>query len=89
MADLSYLCSRAFREGRKEDALRLLAQVQQPDPHCVHWAAYYGWHDLCQQLVENYNLSPSDGADIFLNGVMYRPLHLACIDGRVEVVNIY
>ena len=84
--DLGELCSCAFRYGRKEDARKLLAQVQQPHPHCVHWAARNGWHDLCQQLVENYNLSPSDEADILGHGVMFRPLHRACIEGSVEVV---
>ena len=79
-------CLRAFQDGRKEDALRLLSKVEQPDPQLVHYAARNGWQDLCQQLVENYNLSPSDEADIDGDGVMYRPLHMACMYGRVEVV---
>ena len=87
MAELRELCLRAFNDGHKEDAQRLLAQVQQPHPQCVHWAAEHGWHDLCRQLVESYRLSPSDEADIFGgHGIMYRPLHLACIAGSVEVV---
>ena len=86
MADLREQCRRAFARGCKEVAWRLLSQIQQPHPHVVHWAAWRGWHDLCQQLVENYNLSPSDEAAIFGGGVMYRPLHLACWHGRVEVV---
>ena len=86
MEDPRKLCRRAFRDGHKEDALRLLAQVQQPDPRCVHWAARHGWEDLCRKLVENYNLSPSNEADIFGDGFMCRPLHRACRFGRVEVV---
>ena len=86
MADLREPCRRAFEDGHKDDALRLLAQVRQPYQDFVHWAAIHGWQDLCQQLVENYNLSPSDGADIFGYGFMRRPLHRACINGRVEVV---
>ena len=86
MADLRELCRRAFARGCKEDACRLLSKIQQPHPYAVHWAAWHGWQDLCQRLVENYNLSPSDEAAIFGGGVMYRPLHLACWHGRVEVV---
>ena len=86
MAGLREQCQRAFEDGRMEDARRLLSQVQRPHPHCVHWAARYGWQDLCRQLVENYNLSPSDEAAIFVGGSMYRPLHMACWEGSVEVV---
>ena len=86
MADLGVLCLRAFEDGHKEDALRLLSKVNQPDPKLVHWSAMNGWQDVCCQLVENYNLSPSYKAAIFGYGVMYMPLHLACEYGRVEVV---
>ena len=86
MEDLRKLCLCAFDDGCKEDALKWLSLLQQPDPHLVHLAARNGWHNLCRQLVESYNLSPSDEAQIFDDGVMYRPLHLACMEGRVEVV---
>ena len=36
------MCLRAFHDGRKEDALRLLAKVEQPDPHLVHFSAMNG-----------------------------------------------
>ena len=81
--------SACISNGRKEDARRLLSQVQQPHPHCVHWAADHGWQDLCRQLVENYNLSPSDEADIFGDGSMYRPLHRACIKAEWKWSSIY
>ena len=80
MADLRELCERAFDDGRKEDALRLLSKVEQPDPYLVNLSARHGWQDVCQQLVENYNLSPSDQIGDL------RPLHVACMHGRVEVV---
>ena len=87
MADLSERCWRAFVDGRKEDALRLLAEVEQPDPHLVHYSAMNGWVDVCRQLVENYNLSPTKEATIPIGDIYYpRPLHLACWHGRVEVV---
>ena len=84
MVDQSWRCLCAFEEGHKEDALRLLSQMQQPDQILIHFAALHGWHDLCEQLVEKYNLSPSDEADIFTG--VYRPLHLACMVGSVELV---
>ena len=46
MADLRDLCLRAFEDGRKEDALRLLSKVEQPDPHLVHYSAMHGWLDV-------------------------------------------
>ena len=84
MADLRELCWRAFRVGHKEDALTLLLKVEQPDSKLVHLSAYRGWKDVCRQLVENYNLSPTDKADVF--GIVWRPLHWACEYNRVEVV---
>ena len=87
MADLSERCRRAFKDGRKEDALRLLAEVEQPDPRLVHYSAINGWVDVCRQLVENYNLSPTKEATIYIGGYYHpRPLQLACVYGRVEVV---
>ena len=87
MADLRDLCLHAFRVGPKEGALRLLSKVEQPDPHLVHFSAMWGWLDVCRQLVENYNLSPTKEATIYIGGIYYfKPLHLACLHGRVEVV---
>ena len=80
MADLRERCWHALREGHKEDALRLLSKIDHPDPHFVDYAAKHGWQDVCRQLVENYNLISSDQIH------WYRPLHLACEYGRVEVV---
>ena len=89
MADLSKQCRRAFYDGRKEDALRLLAEVEQPHPDLIHYSAEWGWLDVCRQLVENYNLNPSNRATIHFGGMFMkfpRPLHVACAHGRVEVV---
>ena len=70
MADLRNRCLRAFEDGRKEDALRLLSKVEQPDPHLVHYSAKHGDGQMsCMQLVENYNLSPSKEATIFIGGI--------------------
>ena len=84
MADLREQCLHAFESGCKENALRLLSEVEQPEPKLVHYAAWNGWQDVCRQLVEDYELSPSAEAAIF--GIIRRPLHWACECGRVEVV---
>ena len=85
MAELREQCWSAFYDGRKEDVLRLLPEVEQPHPDVVHYAATYGWQDVCQQLVENYNLNPSH--ERYIDGYGHRrPLHRACKLGRVEVV---
>ena len=86
MADQRERCLRAFRNGDKENALRLLSTVEQPEPVLVNWSAYWGWPDVCRQLVENYKLSPSDMAHIGGGCFMHRPLLLACGYDRVEVV---
>ena len=88
MEDLTKQCRRAFEFGNKEDVLRLLSEVKQPHPRFVHLSAYHGWQDVCRQLVENYNLSPTDKADIigFRVCIVHSPLHWACMYGRVEVV---
>ena len=88
MADPREQCRCAFVNGRKRDALRLLSEVEQPDPDLVHLSAYCGWEDVCRQLVENYNLNPSPEATIPIIGGIDkpRPLLLACAYGRVEVV---
>ena len=53
-------------------------------------SAMYVWQDVCRQLVENYNLSPSDESHASASlAVFYcarRPLHWACEYGRLEVV---
>ena len=84
MEDLRQQCLRAFHDGHKEDALRLLLKVEQPDPVLIHLSARNGWQELCRQLVEKYDLDPS--CQVINLGYSYRPLHLACEKGRVEVV---
>ena len=84
MEDLSEQCRHVFEEGDKEDALRLLSKMQQPDQSLVHFAVWHGWLDVCQQLVEKYSLSPSDEAEV--HGCVFRPLHWACTWGRTQVV---
>ena len=82
MANQCNRCWGAFYDGNKEDALRLLPKVQKPEQEFVFLEVENGWDDDCQQLVESYHLSPSDRSAF----VEYRPLHLACMSGRVQVV---
>ena len=88
MADVREQCLRAFIHGDKEVAQQLLARV--PDPQTlresynrtlVHRAAIHGWHDICQILVEQHHVNPSDKDDHECS-----PLHCACRNGRAQTV---
>ena len=80
MADVRKQCLRAFFNGQKEVARKLLPTVPHPqslaDPGnwtVVHYAAMHGWHDICQLLVEQYNMCPTD-KDVY----GWSPFHRAC-----------
>ena len=55
-------CLDAFRQGNKEDAVRLLPQIQQPakvrgdrwKPSLLHYAAKHGWLDVVIELATKY-----------------------------------
>ena len=81
--DISEQCLCAFRYCQKEDALRLLPKVQQPHQDLVLYAAKHGWHDILQDLIENYYLSSTDKGVIFSR---HGPLQIACAYNRAEVV---
>ena len=88
MADVAERCLDAFEWGQKEEALRLLPKVHQPQnvksSHgftFIHWAAFRGWHDVCQILVEKYHLNPADK-----NDDEYTPLHFACMEYEAQVM---
>ena len=58
-------CVRAFTEGNKEEAKRLLKQVKQPKllkdedgAGLVHWAAKRGWLDIVKILIEECKCDP-------------------------------
>ena len=63
--ELEKQCYDAFNCGRREEALRLLKQVN--DPHTVksennftilHCAAYHGWLDVVKQLINDHHFDP-------------------------------
>ena len=88
MADISDQCLSAFCAGDKEDAADLLENVEQPqsikddvDATLVHWAAAQGWPDICQTLIDKHHCDPTEK-----DKQGFSPLHMACYDGRAEVV---
>ena len=58
-------CYDAFNYGRRDEALRLLKQIE--DPHTVksnnnftvlHCAAYHGWLDVVEVLINDHQFDP-------------------------------
>ncbi len=66
IASIDHDCLRAFADGNREDAQRLLKQVQQPKllkdekdgAGLVQWAANRGWLDVVKVLIEEYYFDP-------------------------------
>ena len=65
LAELETKCYDAFNCGRRDEALRLLKQVE--DPHTVksnnnftvlHCAAYHGWLDVVEELINDHQFDP-------------------------------
>ena len=93
MADVSEKCLLAFKYGDKNKVIELLPKMQQPQNttfrfldwgSCalVHLAAFHGWDDMCQILVETYHCDPTAK-----NDEQRSPLHLACRYDHVRVVD--
>ena len=89
LAEVEIRCYDAFNHGRRGEALRLLKQVK--DPRTVmsnnkftllHCAAYHGWLDVVQQLVNEHQCDP-DCRDNDGN----TPLSKAKSSRRQQVVN--
>ena len=82
-------CFEAFNYGRKEEALRLLKQIN--DPRTVkdssnftilHCAAYHGWLDVVKELINDHRFDP-DCKDDYGN----TPLSKARSNGKQSVVD--
>ena len=79
-------CLRAFVDGKYDESLSLIDQVEEPhklkdDKYgatLLHWAATNGWLNIVQQLLEKYEFRP------MCNGAT--PLHSASYNGRLDVV---
>ena len=83
-------CLDAFEKGNKEDAVRLLPQIQQPakvtggyytEASLLHHAVRRGWLDVVIELATKYkcNVNCKD-----LNGDT--PLHYAAMDDQLEIM---
>ena len=77
-------CWRAFKNGEKEEAIRLLAFVNNPrrlkdNDHTtiLHWACYHGWIDIVMKLINEYQFHLKY-RDCYNN----TPLHYACSQNR-------
>ena len=89
MTDVEKKCLRAFENGEKEKAARLLTEVEHPQrikdgfgQSLVHFAAKNGWQDICKLSIEHYHCGAADE-----DAGGKRPLHCACAYGQVGVVN--
>ena len=65
LGEVDKKCYDAFNHGRREEALRLLKQIE--DPRTVkskknftllHCAAYHGWLDVVKQLINDHEFDP-------------------------------
>ena len=88
MADLRQQCLDAFYIGQEDVTWKLLPKVHQPQTvkddrnrTLLHFAAWHDWHNLCQILIENYHLNPTEKTK---RGAT--PLHWACLNGSAQVV---
>ena len=81
-------CLRAFENGEKEEAIRLLPVVVNPrrlkdykQRTILHWACYHGWIDIVMKLINEYQFS-TKCRDFYNN----TPLHDACGNGDIEMI---
>ena len=82
-------CEDAFRKGNKEDAVRLLPQIQQPakvtggrmNASLLHHAARHGWLDVVIELATKYKCDVNC-KDLIGN----TPLHDAAMNDQLEVM---
>ena len=87
-------CLDAFKKGNKEDAVRLLPQIQQPaevtgdiidlKTSLLHHAAWHGWLDVVIELATKYK------CDINCkNRFGVTPIHYAAWNDQLEVMKYF
>ena len=93
-------CVEAFKQGKKQDAERLLPQIEQPADirmtaictpvlyatlvSLLHLAALHGWIDIVIDLITKYKCDTN-----CKNSHGHTPLHYAAIGGSLEVVRYF
>ena len=89
MSAVETQCYDAFNYGRREEALRLLKQVEdlrtvksRSNFTILHCAAYHGWLDVVKELVVENNFNPDCEDD---DGIT--PLSKAITNGKQSVVD--
>ena len=86
---LSDMCLKRFVAGEREEAERLLEQVDEPQllkdekegGTILHWAARWGWYETVEKLIEHYHLYPLVRSN---NGSV--PLLYACFGGCLKTI---
>ena len=90
MSDSSILtCLKSFVAGEREEAERLLEQVEEPQllkdeekgGTLLHWAARWGWYETVNKLIEHYTFDPMVRSN---NGSV--PLLYACFGGCLKTI---
>ena len=82
-------CLDAFEKGNKEDAVRLLPQIQRPakvkggdeNAYLLHYAARHGWLDVVIELATKYKCDVN-----CKNLIGSTPLHNAATYDQLEVM---
>ena len=84
----AYKCLRAFRNGEKDEVVRLLPVVVNPQSYynqqtILRWACYHGWIDIVRKLINEYQFDPKCRESTNDN----TPLHFACSQmGNLHII---
>ena len=86
---LTDMCLKSFVAGEREEAERLLEQVEEPQllkdvkngRTLLHWAARWGWYETVKKLLEHYTFDPMVRSS---NGSV--PLLCACFGGCLKTI---
>ena len=83
------MCLKSFVAGEREEAERLLEQVEKPQllkdekkgGTLLHWAARWGWYETVKKLIQHYTFDPLVRSN---NGSV--PLLYACFGGCLKTI---
>ena len=89
LVSLETKCFDAFKSGKREEALRLLKEID--DPHAVksndnftilHCAAYNGWLSVVKEMINDHKFEPD-----YMDDDGNTPLMIAKSNSKQPVVN--